>query len=125
MIDGAPEAIYRPDLDDDSTSDKEYEEDQSLDENLDDIYHQVITHVGEKLSEFEFFDNSEFVDLGYAEEEEKKEESNSEIEEYDEDNVDVDAAGKLCEGLSKKINELDLLSKAIGGELDEASLSQV
>jgi len=120
VIDDDPEAIYRPDLDDESISDKEYQEDQSLDENLDSIFHQVITHVGEKLSEFEFFDNSEFVDLGYVEEDN----DDSEIEEYEEDNVDVDAAGKLCEDLSKKINELDLLSKAIDeGELKETSLS--
>ncbi|MDA8967310.1 hypothetical protein N9F24_01245 [Akkermansiaceae bacterium] len=120
VIDDDPEAIYRPDLDDESISDKEYQEDQLLDENLDSIFHQVITHVGEKLSEFEFFDNSEFVDLGYVEEDN----DDSEIEEYEEDNVDVDAAGKLCEDLSKKINELDLLSKAIDeGELKETSLS--
>ena len=125
VIDTDPEAIYRPDLDDDSISDKEYEEDQSLDEDLDRIFHQVITHVGGRLSEFDFFDNSEFVDLGYVvEENDDSKGADGEIEEYEESNVDVDAAGKLCENLSKEINELNLLAKAIGeGELKETSLS--
>ena len=67
VINDEPDNIYRPDLDDESTSDEEFEQDQALDESLDTLYWQVITHVGEKLSEFDFFDNSEFDDNGYVE----------------------------------------------------------
>ena len=66
VINEEPDYIYRPDLDDESTSDEEFEQDQALDESLDTFYWQVITHVGEKLSEFDFFDNSGFDDNGYV-----------------------------------------------------------
>jgi hypothetical protein len=62
-----PDYIYRPDLDDESTLDEEFEQDEALDESLDTLYGRVITHVGGELSEFDFFDNSEFKDNGYVE----------------------------------------------------------
>lgn len=67
VIQEDPDSIYRPDLDDESTSDEEFQQDQTLDESLDSLYYQVITYVGGKLSEFDFFDNSEFEDNGYVE----------------------------------------------------------
>lgn len=62
-----PDCIYRPDLDDESTSDEEFQQDEALEELFDILYWQVITHVGVKLSEFNFFDNSKFEDNGYVE----------------------------------------------------------
>jgi hypothetical protein len=52
-------------MDDESMSEEEAED---LDGNLRTIYYKVITHVGKKLKEFDFFDESDFVDAGYADE---------------------------------------------------------
>ena len=62
-----PDSIYSPDLDDETTSDEEYEQDEALTESLDTLYGEVITHVGSELSEFDFFDNSGFKENGYIE----------------------------------------------------------
>jgi len=62
-----PDSIYSPDLDDETTSDEEYEQDEALGESLDTLYWGVITHVGRELSEFDFFDNSGFKENGYIE----------------------------------------------------------
>jgi hypothetical protein len=62
-----PDSIYSPDLDDETTSDEEYEQDEALGESLDTLYWEVITHVGRELSEFDFFDNSGFKENGYIE----------------------------------------------------------
>ena len=67
VVNEEPDYIYRPDLDDESTLDEEFEQDEALDESLDTLYWRVITHVGGELSEFDFFDNSEFKDNGYVE----------------------------------------------------------
>ena len=67
VIQEEPDSIYRPDLDDESTSDEEFQQDETLDESLDSLYSRVITYVGGELSEFDFFDNSEFEDNGYVE----------------------------------------------------------
>jgi len=62
-----PDYIYSPDLDDESTSDEEYEQDVALGDSLDNFYWGVITHVGGELSKFDFFDNSKFKANGYVE----------------------------------------------------------
>ena len=67
VVNEEPDYIYSPDLDDESTSDEEYQQDEALGESLDTLYWGVITHVGEELSEFDFFDNSRFKDNGYVE----------------------------------------------------------
>jgi|TARA_B110000114_G_scaffold157745_1_gene172512 hypothetical protein len=67
VIKEEPGSIYKPDLDDESTSEEEFEQDEALDESLDALYWRVITYVGGELSEFDFFDNSEFEDNGYVE----------------------------------------------------------
>tara|TARA_B100000768_G_C11222329_1_gene351131 strand:- start:578 stop:1060 length:483 start_codon:yes stop_codon:yes gene_type:complete len=61
-----PDYIYRPDLNDESTSEEEFQQDEALDDALDTLYGRVITHVGKKLSQFDFFDNSQFKDNGFA-----------------------------------------------------------
>ena len=68
VVEDDPDSIYRPDLDDESTSDEEYQQDQELDEMLDSLYWQVITHVGKALSKFSFFDKSDFEDNGFVDE---------------------------------------------------------
>ena len=67
VIKEEPGSIYKPDLDDESTSEEEFEQDEALEESLDALYWRVITYVGGELSEFDFFDNSEFEDNGYVE----------------------------------------------------------
>lgn len=67
VIQEEPDSVYRPDLDDESTSDEEFQQDETLDESLDSLYSRVITYVGGELNEFDFFDNSEFEDNGYVE----------------------------------------------------------
>ena len=67
VIQEEPDSIYRPDLDDESTSEEEFQQDEALDESLDALYWRVITYVGGELSEFDFFDYSEFEDNGYVE----------------------------------------------------------
>jgi hypothetical protein len=62
MVKEEPEGIYRPDHDDLSISLEQCEE---LDDALNDIYFNVIKHVGNQLKEFDFFDDSEFVSGGY------------------------------------------------------------
>jgi len=61
-----PDYIYRPDLNDESTSEEEFAQDEALDNALDILYQRVITRVGKKLSEFDFFDNSQFKDNGFT-----------------------------------------------------------
>ena len=67
VIKEEPGSIYKPDLDDESTSEEEFEQDEALDESLDTLYGRVITHVGGELSKFDFFDNSKFKANGYVE----------------------------------------------------------
>jgi hypothetical protein len=62
-----PDYIYSPDLDDESTSDEEYEQDVALGDLLDNFYWGVITYVGGELIKFDFFDNSKFKANGYVE----------------------------------------------------------
>lgn len=56
------EGIYRPDHYDLSISLEQCEE---LDHPLNHVYFNVMKHVGNKLKEFDFFDDSEFVTGGY------------------------------------------------------------
>jgi hypothetical protein len=65
IIKEEPDSIYGPDYDDESMSEEECEE---LDDNINAIYFDVIKHVGQRLKEFDFFDNSEFEDGGYVDE---------------------------------------------------------
>lgn len=67
VVNEEPDYIYSPDLDDESTSDEEYEQDEALADSLDNFYWGVITHVGGELSKFDFFDNSTFKANGYVE----------------------------------------------------------
>jgi hypothetical protein len=67
VVNEEPDYIYSPDLDDESTSDEEYEQDVALGDSLDNFYWGVITHVGGELSKFDFFDNSKFKANGYVE----------------------------------------------------------
>ncbi len=65
-VDAEPDGIYGTGIND-NLSDSEYEEDEVAQESLDIIYFQVIQHVGSLLEEFEFFNSSDFVDMGYIE----------------------------------------------------------
>lgn len=67
VVNEEPDYIYSPDLDDESTSDEEYEQDVALADSLDNLYWRVITHVGGELSRFDFFDHSTFKNNGYVE----------------------------------------------------------
>ena len=54
VVNEEPDYIYSPDLDDESTSDEEYQQDEALGDSLDTLYWGVITHVGRELGEFDF-----------------------------------------------------------------------
>ena len=66
VVDAEPDGIYGTGINDD-LSDSEYEEDEVAQESIDIIYFQVIQHVGSLLEEFEFFDSTDFIDMGYIE----------------------------------------------------------
>lgn len=80
VVDAEPDGIYGTGINDD-LSDSEYEEDEVAQESIDIIYFQVIQHVGSLLQEFEFFDSTDFVDMGYIETD----------EDDDDDDFDSDA----------------------------------
>ena len=64
-------------------SDSEYEEDEVVQESIDLIYFQVIQHVGSLLEEFDFFDATDFINMGYIE--------TDDDDDDDDDDFDLDA----------------------------------
>jgi len=67
IVNDEPNAIYGVAGDVDNLSDSEYEEDIVAQESIDLIYFQVIQHVGSLLEEFDFFDTTDFINMGYIE----------------------------------------------------------
>ena len=63
-IEEDPDGIYGTGNNDD-LSDAEFEEDEIAQESLDAIYYEVIQHVGSLLEKFEFFNPTDFIDMGY------------------------------------------------------------
>ena len=63
-IEEDPDGIYGTG-DNDDLSDAEFEEDEIAQESLDAIYYEVIQHVGSLLEKFEFFNPTDFIDMGY------------------------------------------------------------
>lgn len=62
IISDETDNIYSPDLDDESM---ELDEAEELQDSLSSLYFKVITHVCERLQDFESFDSSSFEDAGY------------------------------------------------------------
>ena len=62
-----PNGIYAVAGDVDNLSNSEYEEDIVAQESIDLIYFQVIQHIGSLLNEFDFFDATDFINMGYIE----------------------------------------------------------
>tara|TARA_X000001036_G_scaffold377954_1_gene368029 strand:+ start:83 stop:601 length:519 start_codon:yes stop_codon:yes gene_type:complete len=68
IVNDEPNGIYGVAGDVDTLSDSEYEEDVVVQESIDLIYFEVIQHVGSLLEEFDFFDATDYVNMGYIEE---------------------------------------------------------
>lgn len=68
IVNDEPNSIYGVPGDVDTLSDSEYEEDVVVQESIDLIYFEVIQHVGSLLEEFDFFDATDYVNMGYIEE---------------------------------------------------------
>ena len=82
IVNDEPNGIYAAgDVDD--LSDSEYEEDEVVQESIDLIYFQVIQHVGSLLEEFDFFDATDFINMGYIE--------TDDDDDDDDDDFDLDA----------------------------------
>ena len=62
-----PNGIYAVAGDVDNLCNSEYEEDIVAQESIDLIYFQVIQHIGSLLNEFDFFDATDFINMGYIE----------------------------------------------------------
>ena len=67
IVNDEPNGIYGVAGDVDTLSDSEYEEDVVVQESIDLIYFEVIQHVGSLLEEFDFFDATDYVNMGYIE----------------------------------------------------------
>ena len=66
IVNDEPNGIYAAgDVED--LSDSEHEEDEVVQESIDLIYFEVIQHVGSLLKEFDFFDATDFINMGYIE----------------------------------------------------------
>ena len=69
IVNDEPNGIYAVAGDVDNLSNSEYEEDIVAQESIDLIYFQVIQHIGSLLNEFDFFDATDFINMGYIESE--------------------------------------------------------
>jgi len=74
VVNNEPNGIYGVVGDVDTISDSEYEEDVVAQESIDLIYFEVIQHVGSLLEEFDFFDATDYVNMGYIEKKDDNEE---------------------------------------------------
>lgn len=85
-VDAEPDGIYGTGIDD-NLSDSEYKEDEVAQESLDIIYFQVIQHVGSLLKEFDFFDSTDFLDMGYIETDDDSDKDENEDKNEDSENL--------------------------------------
>ena len=116
IIKDEPEGIFAPDENDESMEPEEIDE---LDSDISNIFHEVCKHVGTRLQDLDFFDSSDFIEVGFLED---ADDDDDEI--YDEDNVDKSLAEELVKKVCADINNCGILEKAItSGKLESANLS--
>ncbi len=116
IIKDEPEGIFAPDEDDESMEPEEIDE---LDSDISNIFHEVCKHVGTRLQDLDFFDSSDFIEVGFLED---ADDDDDEI--YDEDNVDKSLAEELVKKVCADLNNCGILEKAItSGKLESANLS--